>query len=284
MRDSGNWDIIIRPRDGLFSLDLKSLWGYRDMFALMVRCRIVTRYKQSVLGPLWYLINPVLSTLVMVFVFGNIVGVPTDGIPPVLFYLLGPALWSYFIDCLVSTSNTFLENGYLYAKIFFPRIVLPLVTLTVRLVDLAVSILIYFVILAFLVSRGEAEVVLGLPILLTPVLIAMCALMALGFGMALSSVSTKYKDVKMLLTFLVSLWMYLTPVLYPISVITDMKIALLMHLNPVTPLMEAFKYSLLGAGELSWPWLGYSFSVLVAVFLVGAVLFNRTQKNFIDTI
>ena len=277
------WDIEIRPKDRMLAIDFKEMWRYRDLFVLFVRRDVSTAYKQTVLGPLWWIINPVLSMIVMVAVFGGIVGIPTDGVPAALFYLLGPAVWGYFSACLTATSNSFVTNSNIFGKVYFPRMIMPFVSVTTNLVAFGVQMLIFVAFYIYYVATGTpiAPNWIGL---LFPVLVVMVALTAAGFGMVISSMTTKYRDLQIVFTHLVSLWMYVTPVIYPLSMVTNPKLHMLMSLNPVTPILEAVKYGLLGTGDFSWLWLGYSFVFMVVLLAFGIIVFNRTQKSFMDTV
>lgn len=277
------WDIVIKPKDRVFSVDLKEMWHYRDLFALFVRRDISTAYKQTVLGPLWWVISPVLSMVVMVAVFGGIVGIPTDGVPPTLFYLIGPAVWSYFSSCLTSTSNSFVSNANIFGKVYFPRMIMPFVAITTNLVAFGVQMLIFIGFYVYYVATGF-PIAPNLVGLLFPVLVAILALTAAGFGMVVSSMTTKYRDLQLVFTYLVNLWMYVTPVIYPLSMVKNEMLHAAMSLNPVTPVIEAIKYGLMGAGDFSWMWLGYSFVFMIVLLTVGAVIFNKTQKSFMDTV
>lgn len=278
-----NWDIVIKPKDKMLAIDFKEMWRYRDLYKLFVRRDITTLYKQTVLGPLWFIINPIMGMIVMVAVFGGVVGIPTDGVPPTLFYLLGPAIWSYFSSCLTATSNSFVANSGIFGKVYFPRMIMPVVAVTTNLVGFAVNILLFAGFYVYYVATGT-PIAPNWVALLFPLFIVMLALLAIGFGMVISSVSTKYRDVQMFFEYIVSLWMYVTPVIYPLSLVTNPKLHFVMSLNPVTPIMEAVKYGLLGTGSLSWLWLGYSFVFMMVLLAIGIVVFNRTQKSFMDTV
>jgi len=225
-----------------------------------------------------------MGMIVMVAVFGGVVGIDTGGIPATLFYLLGPAVWSYFASCLTATSNSFVSNAGIFGKVYFPRMIMPLVAVTVNLLSFAVQLLIFVCFYAWYVITGTADIAPNAVGLLFPLLVAMLALTAMGFGMIISSVSTKYRDVQMFFEYMVSLWMYLTPVIYPLSMVGNEKLRTLMLINPVTPLIETVKYGLLGVGEFSWGWLAYSFGMMCLLLLLGIGAFNRTQKSFMDTV
>jgi len=275
--------IEIRPKDKLLAVDFKEMWRYRDLYLLFVKRDITTMYKQTVLGPLWFFITPILSVIVYVAVFGGIVGIPTDGVPAPLFYLLGIAVWGYFAACLTATSNSFVTNASIFGKVYFPRMIMPVVSITTNLVGFGVQLLIFAAFYLYYAFTG-ATVAPNLVGLLTPVLLIILALMAAGFGMVISSMTTKYRDLQIIFNYIVSLWMYVTPVIYPLSMVENPLLKTAMSLNPVTPLMETFKYGLLGVGSFSWLWLGYSFLFMVALLSLGIVVFNRTQKSFMDTV
>lgn len=221
--------------------------------------------------------------VVMVVVFGGIVGIPTDGVPPTMFYLLGPAVWSYFSSCLTATSNSFVTNANIFGKVYFPRMIMPFVAVTTNLVSFGVQMLIFTGFYIYYVATG-VSIAPNLVGLLFPLLVVMLALTAAGFGMVISSVTTKYRDLQLVFTYIVNLWMYVTPVIYPLSMVENPKLHTLMSLNPVTPIMEAVKYGLMGTGDFSWLWLGYSFVFMVVLLTFGIIIFNRTQKSFMDTV
>lgn len=277
------WNTVITPRDKLLTLDWREIWRYRDMYWLFVMRGFRTAYKQTILGPLWFIITPVLSVIVYVTVFGGIANIPTDGIPPALFYLLGISLWGYFASCLNATSNSFVSNSDIFGKVYFPRIIMPLVAVTSNLLSFFIQLLIFSAFYIYYVATGWA-VQIHWQIILFPLYIFILAMMAVGFGMMISSVTTKYRDVQIIFGRIISLWVYITPVIYPLSMVTNPKLHLLMSLNPVTPVIEAFKYSLLGQGQFSWLWLGYSIVMTVIMLLIGLVMFNKVQKSFMDTV
>lgn len=281
--NSKQWSVVITPKANLLSFDWQELWRYRDMFVLYVLRAFRVAYKQTILGPLWFLITPVLSVIVYVAVFGGIANIPTDGIPPVLFYLLGISLWGYFASCLNSTSNSFVTNADIYGKVYFPRIIMPLVAVTVNMLSLAIQLGIFAAFYIYYAATGS-DVSVRWQIVLFPVLILMLALLAVGVGMIVSSFTTKYRDLQIVFGKVISLWVYITPVIYPLSMVTNPKLHLAMSLNPVTPIIEAAKYALLGAGQFSWAWLGYSLVMTFIVLLIGVMVFNKVQKSFMDTV
>ena len=274
---------MLHPKANLLAVDWREIWRYRDMYVLFVQRAFRTAYKQTILGPLWFLITPVLSVIVYVAVFGGIANIPTDGVPAVLFYLLGISVWGYFAASLSATSNSFVTNADVFGKVYFPRIIMPLVAVTVNLLSFSIQLGIFFAFYIYYVATGS-QVGMHWQVVLFPVYIFMLAMMAVGFGMMVSSVTTKYRDIQIVFSKIVSLWVYITPVIYPLSMVTNPKLHLLMSINPVTPVMEAIKYSLLGAGEFSWLWLGYSALMTLLLLVCGLMLFNKVQKSFMDTV
>ncbi|MCQ2344367.1 MAG: ABC transporter permease [Paludibacteraceae bacterium] len=278
-----DFDIIIKPKDKLLSIDFREIYRYRDLYLLFVRRDITTMYKQTLLGPLWFLITPVLSVIVYVVVFGGIANISTDGAPAPLFYLLGIALWGYFSTCLNATSNSFVTNASIFGKVYFPRIIMPLVAVTTNLVTFAVQMLIFFVAYVWYILHGT-PLNPNAAALLFPILLIILALTSAGFGMVISSMTTKYRDLQLIFTYIVNLWMYVTPVIYPLSAVTNPTLRTAMSLNPITPVIEAFKYGFLGVGSFSWLWLAYSLLFMLVLLSFGIIVFNRTQKSFMDTV
>ena len=277
------WDLKITPKDHLLAFNWSELWRYRDLYVLFVQRTFRTAYKQTILGPLWFVITPVLSVIVYVAIFGGIAKIPTDGVPPVLFYLLGISVWGYFASCLNSTSNSFVSNADIFGKVYFPRIIMPLVAVTTNLLTFFIQLAIFAVFYVYYVATGT-DLQIHWQLALFPVLVLILALMAVGFGMIFSSMTTKYRDLQVMLGKVVSLWVYVTPVIYPLSMVTNEKLHLAMSLNPVTPVMEAIKYSLLGQGQFSWLWLGYSVLMTIILLTIGLMMFNKVQKSFMDTV
>ena len=282
-KQNKQWDLTITPKDRLLAVDWGEIWRYRDMFLLFVARNFRTAYKQTILGPLWFIITPVLSVIVYVTVFGGIANIPTDGVPPMLFYLLGISVWGYFASCVSATSNSFVSNADIFGKVYFPRIIMPLVAVTTNLLSFAIQLAIFTVLYIYYVATGT-ELVIHWQIVLFPLFVAMLAFMAVGFGMLFSSMTTKYRDLQIMLAKIISLWVYITPVIYPLSMVSNEKLHLAMSLNPVTPVMEAIKYSLLGQGQFSWLWLGYSALFTLILLIIGLMLFNKVQKSFMDTV
>lgn len=289
MNETQEWTTVIKPKDKLLAVDFKELWHYRDLATLFVKRDIITQYKQTVLGPLWFIIQPVLTVVMYMVVFGGIAGIGTDGIPQPLFYLAGTCMWQYFSDCLNKTSNTFVSNSGLFGKVYFPRLIVPVANVTSNLLRFGIQLSLFLIVYLIYSIVGCAAHV-NLYVLLFPLLVVMMAGLALGFGVIISSMTTKYRDLQILFSFIVHLWMYATPIVYPLSLVKGKMVAGLdmytvMRLNPVTPVLETFKYGFLGAGEfIGWGWLAYSFLFMVALIGFGIVIFNKTQKSFMDTV
>ena len=280
-----DWTTVIKPKESLLRVDLGELWRYRDLCMLFVRRNITTQYKQTVLGPLWYLIQPAITVSMYMVVFGGIAKIPTDGLPQPLFYLSGICLWQYFSDCLTKTSDTFTANAGIFGKVYFPRLVVPIANVLSNLLRFSIQFGLFLVIYAiYQIWIIPGQIHTNIYALMLPALVIMLAGLALGFGVLFSSMTTKYRDLSLLLGYFVSLWMYATPVVWPLSSITNTKLHFIMSLNPLTPIIEAFKYGFLGAGELSWGGLTYSFVFMIALMAIGVVLFNRVQRTFMDTV
>ena len=278
-----NWTLIIRPQQKLWSVDFKEIWRYRDLIALFVRRNIVIQYKQTILGPLWYIIQPVLTVIMNMVVFGGIAGMSTDGVPQILFYLAGNVCWFYFSDCLNQTSKTFTDNQAMFGKVYFPRMVVPISTVLSNLLRFGIQIGLFVVLYLYYFCVGTT-VSPNWYVLLLPVFVLLLAGLGLGFGILVSSMTTKYRDLTILFTFIVQLWMYATPIVYPLSMVPEGKLRMLILANPMTPVIEAFKYATLGQGYFSWTALGYSFAFMTVLLVVGIVVFNKVQRSFMDTV
>ena len=278
------WTTVIQPKNKLLSVDFKEIWRYRDLILLFVKRNIITQYKQTVLGPLWYLIQPLMTTIMYMVVFGGIAKISTDGLPQPLFYLAGICFWQYFADCLTKTSNTFVSNAGIFGKVYFPRLVTPISEVISNLVRFSIQFGLFICVYLYYVIFTDVHVAPNWYALLFPILVMMLAGLALGFGILFSSMTTKYRDLQLLLSFFVSLWMYATPVIYPLSTITNEKVKLAMMLNPLTGIVEFFKYGFLGVGCHDWWMLGYSFAFMVILLGLGIVVFNKVQRSFMDTV
>ena len=279
----GNWTLIIKPHEKLWSVDLREIWRYRDLIQLFVKRNIVVQYKQTILGPLWYLIQPILTVIMNMVVFGGIAKMSTDGMPQALFYMAGNICWLYFANCLNQTSNTFIANQSMFGKVYFPRLVVPISTVLSNLLRFVIQLGLFVVIYLYFLFMG-ADIHLNWSIVLVPIYVMMLAGLGLGFGILVSSMTTKYRDLSILFTFIVQLWMYATPIVYPISMVSEGTLRTLILANPMTSIIEAFKYATFGQGYFSWLALGYSFTFMVFLLIVGIVVFNKVQRSFMDTV
>lgn len=283
--DSENtWDLVIRPKSGWFELHLEDLWRYRDLLWMFVRRDFVAVYKQTILGPLWFFIQPLLTTLTFTIIFSGVAKISTDGLPPLLFYLAGTTPWNYFATCLTKTSTTFKDNANLFGKVYFPRLITPLSIVVSTLIQFAIQFgTLLGVLIWFLSRRADIHPNWSGIFAGTPLLIFILGGLGLGFGIVISSLTTKYRDLAFLVTFGVQLAMYATPVVYPLSTVPE-NYRFWLELNPMTGVVEAFRTFYLGAGSFSWPLLGYSVAVTAAVLFAGIVIFNRVEKTFMDTV
>lgn len=278
-----NWSMVIEAQRGLLDLRLGELWRYRDLVMLFVRRDFVSIYKQTILGPLWYLIQPLMTTITFTVIFGGIASLPTDGLPQFLFYMSGTVVWSYFAGCLTKTSETFVQNANLFGKVYFPRLAVPISILISNLITFLIQFGMFLVFVIYFLLRGTPIQFNWLWIALSPILILMMAGLGLGFGIIISSLTTKYRDLRFLVTFGVSLLMYATPVIYPVSSIPA-RFQWIILANPMTPIVEAFRYAFLGAGTVDVYHLLYSFGFMLAVVILGSIIFNRVEQTFMDTV
>ncbi len=272
----------ISPRKSLFDLKLNEIWHYRDLLMLFIKRDIVVTYKQTIMGPLWFFIQPLLTTLMFLLVFGKIAGIPTGGVPPILFYMGGITIWNYFSESLRLTANTFVANAGLFGKVYFPRVITPLSVVSSNLVKFGIQLGLFLCVYFYYLFTSTA-VQPNITLLLVPVYVLILAFMALSFGLIISAMTTKYRDLTFLIQFGIQLWMYVTPVIYPISQI-PVKYQKLIMANPVSPIVEAFKYSFTGIGTFSPSGILYSAIFTIALFFIGLAIFNRTEKTFMDTV
>ena len=277
-----NWTIEIKPKKGLFDIDLKGIWRYRDLYRMYVKRDIVTVYKQTILGPLWYLIQPVFTTIMYMFVFGGLAGISTDGAPQPLFYMAGITLWNYFQAVFNASSNVFTANASVFGKVYFPRLVVPLAGLTSNLIKMLIQLGLFILMYLYFYFTG-ANLHLNWSLLLFPFLVFLIAFHALSWGLIVSSLTTKYRDLKFLVTFGIQLFMYATPIIYPLSAAPE-KYKAVLELNPLTPIFEAFKYSCLGCGSLDWGGLLYSTIFMLVTLSLSVIIFSRVERNFMDTV
>lgn len=273
----------ITAKHSLFDLNLKELWQYRDLIALFVKKDLALIYKQTILGPAWILLNPFITTVIYTIVFGNIANLSTDGIPKILFYMAGNALWSFFAECINKTANTFRDNAHVFGKVYFPRMTKPISTILSAAINFGIQMLMFACFWVYFIVTGQVFPN-WMTILALPLVLLVMGSMALGCGIIVSSLTTKYRDLSIVVTFGVSLWMYATPVVYPLSTASEGLLRIALLINPVTPLMELFRYMFLGQGQISIPGLIWSIMFAIIVLLGGILLFNRVEKTFMDTV
>lgn len=283
-----NWTAVIEPRHKLFDLKLGEVFGYKDLIWLFVKRDFKTRYKQTVLGPLWFIIQPLLLTVAQTFIFGNVAGLSTDGLPQFLFYMAGNVPWIYFSTCLTSTANTFVANSKIFGKIYFPRLTTPIATSLSSFINFAVQFIMFLIFDAFFIITG-ANVKITWAAALTPIIILQLAMLGMGFGIIISSLTTKYRDLQVLVSFGVMVWMYLSPVIVSGSSLLAEDGSLttvyaLMMLNPVSPAIELIRYGWLGAGTIPLLFFAISWAVTLIVMFIGIILFNKVERTFMDTV
>lgn len=276
------WDLVIEPQSSLLQLNLKDVWRYRDLLWLLVKRDFVSFYKQTILGPLWFFIQPLFTTIIFTFIFGNLAGLSTDGLPQPLFYMAGITAWNYFADCLTKTSTVFRDNANIFGKVYFPRLIMPLSIVVSNLVRFGVQMLLFFMMLGYYAFTGAAFAP-NAYILLFPILVLQMALLGLGLGLVITALTTKYRDLAFLITFGVQLMMYATTVIYPLSA-APANYKWLIELNPMTGIIEAFRFGFLGQGELTLSSFGYSVAFTLVALVLGVIIFNKTEKTFVDTV
>jgi lipopolysaccharide transport system permease protein len=273
---------IIKPKRNWFDINFKEIWNYRDLLVLFVRREIVVVYKQTILGPLWFFIQPLITTLLFLIVFSGIAGISTDGLPPVLFYLAGITIWNYFAESFRLTSDTFVANAGIFGKVYFPRIIMPMAIVFSNLVKFGIQLSLFLAVyFYYYFNKGSFSP--NITLFLFPFYLLLIALFGFSFGLLVSSLTTKYRDLKFLIQFAVQLWMYITPVIYPMSRIPA-KYRLLVEINPISSIVEAFKYSFTGNGSFSWNGLIYSSVFAICLLFFGLLIFNKTEQNFMDTV
>lgn len=277
------WNLIIRPQDQVWDLRLKELWDYRYLIRLFVRRDFVSTYKQTILGPLWFFVQPVLSSLTFTFIFGNIAGLSTDGLPMMVFYMSGLICWTYFAECLNRTSGTFTSNAGIFGKVYFPRMIAPVSGVISNLIRFGIQFLLMLIFMIYYWLTGAA-IHPNWAILLTPVFILIMAGLGLGLGVIISSFTTKYRDFTFLLGFAVQLLMYASPVIFPLSEVKNPLYRTILELNPMTPVIEGFRYAYLGAGTLNPVLLLYSAGFTLVSLIIGTIIFHQVEKTFMDTV
>jgi lipopolysaccharide transport system permease protein len=281
-QETEHWDLVVRPHSKWYDLRLNELFRYKDLLLLFVRRDFVSLYKQTILGPVWFFIQPIITSLTFVVIFGNLAKISTDGLPQILFYLCGITLWNYFSETLTKTSETFTANANIFGKVYFPRLIVPLSVVVSNLIKLGVQFLLFFIVwIYYLVTTDSIHP--NSALLLIPFLVILIGLMGLGFGIIISSLTTKYRDLKFLVTFGVQLMMYASPIVYPLSIVPP-KYKWLIVANPVTSIIETFKFAFLGVGEFNWMYLGYSLVFTLLLLATGLIIFHRVEKSFTDTV
>lgn len=278
-----NWTTVIKPKTGLFDINLREVWQYRDLVYMFLKRNFTSAYKQTILGPLWFLITPLMTSSMFTVVFGQIARISTEGVPQFLFYLAGNTAWGYFSSCLTSTAHTFTGNAHLFGKVYFPRLITPITSVIYALLSFFIQLALMLILMAYFVFiRGEA-VNPNIWLLSLPMLILQMALMGMGLGIIISSVTTKYRDLSILVGFGVHLWMYATPIAYPLSQVPEF-LSKIIRLNPMTPIVNNFKYAFLGCGQLEVTSWIYSWIFTIVVLFIGVLIFSKTEKTFIDTV
>ena len=283
MEHTTKYHTHLEPKNGWFDIDLKEVWRYRDLIWLFTKRTFILRYKQTILGPLWVILQPLMTTLIFTVVFGGIAGIPTDGVPQVLFYMGGNAVWGFFAACLNGTASTFTGNAGVFGKVYFPRLVSPISTVLSSVANFGIQLGMFLIFWVFYLITGQVS-----PnytgILLLPFILIYLGMLGLGFGIIVSSLTTKYRDLTMLVGFGVSLWMYITPVVYPVSTLGNGGLYQLVMLNPVTCAVEAFRWAFLGQGVMEPLYWVISVAVMAIVVFFGVVVFSRVEKTFMDTV
>jgi lipopolysaccharide transport system permease protein len=279
-----HWDIEIKPQLSFFDLNVRELWRYRDLLVLFVRRDFVAQYKQTVLGPVWHIVQPALTTLTFLLIFHSIAGIDTDGVQPVLFYMSGITIWNYFSTCLTATSNTFVANAHIFGKVYFPRLVLPLSVVLSNMVKLGIQFGLLVLVMGWFALFRQVPLVAGWHNLLLPLIVLLMAGMGLGLGIIISSLTTKYRDFTVLISFAVQLLMYATPVAYPLSFLSGTKYGWLIAWNPLSAVVEGFRYALFHTGSFQPLSLAYSAGFMVLVLVVGVLLFSKVERTFMDTV
>ena len=284
MKDSGEktWDLVITPTRGWFEFNLREIWQYRDLLKIYIHRNIVTQYKQTIFGPLWIIIPPILTTLVFTIIFGNLAKISTDGVPPFIFYMSGTVVWSYFASCITLTSNTFNQNAIIFGKVYFPRITVPIANVIISLLQFFIQFTIFILFLIFFKIKGS-PIYPNMYILALPLIVFQMAILGLGFGILISSLTTKYKDLTFVMGFFVQIWMYATPIVYPLSIVPE-KYRILVILNPMSSIVETFRGAFLGASSIELTHIFISVLFTLLIFFLGLLMFNRIEKSFMDTI
>ncbi len=280
--DLQEWDQIIKPQKKFFDLRLKEVITYRDLIFLFIKRDFVTFYKQTILGPLWYIIQPLINTLVFTVIFGNIAKISTEGVPPFLFYFAGNVIWGYFAICITSTSGIFTKNADIFGKVYFPRITVPISNVIIGLMQFVIQFILFLSFLLYFYLKG-LEINLNYTLLFIPLLLLQVGLLGLGFGMLISALTSKYRDLTFVMSFGVQLWMYATPIVYPLSIVPE-KYQLIFALNPMTSVVESFRYIFYQESIIDFKIITLSLIITLLISFFGLLFFNKTEKNFLDTV
>ena len=277
-----SWDLVIKPERSFFDLNILSLFKYKDLIYLFVKRDFVTFYKQTILGPLWYIIQPIVNTIVFTIIFGNVAKIPTDGLPPFLFYLAGNVAWGYFAVCLQSTSNTFVDNKSIFGKVYFPRLVVPISHIIISLLQFVIQFVLFILFLIYFIYSGS-DISPNYKILFLPLILFQTVLLSLGCGTIISALTAKYRDLTFVMTFLVQLWMFATPIVYPLSLVPE-RYKILFSINPMTSIVEIFRGAFLGQSTINLSQICLSIFTTILLLIIGLLLFNKVEKNFMDTV
>ena len=278
-----NYHLHISSRHSWLDLNLKEVWQYRDLIYLFTKRNFVVSYKQTILGPAWIFLTPLFSSLVQAFVFGGIAGIETDGVPMLLFYLCSNSIWAFFSSCLLNNASTFTANAYVFGKVYFPRLTTPISNVLSSMIRFGIQMILVLAFMLYFLVQGTVAPNWGAWIMI-PVELVHLGILGMGFGIIVSSMTTKYRDLTVLVDFGVQAWMYLTPIVYPLSTVTEGWMKQLLMLNPVTTAVETLRYAILGKGTLDWGFYGLSWVITLAVAVVGIMIFNKVERNFMDTV
>jgi len=284
-KDNDSWDICIKPKTKGLHLNLKEVWAYRDLLYMYIHREFIATYKQTILGPLWFFIQPIFTTIIYMIVFGGIAQIPTDGLPHLLFFMAGTVCWNYFSDCLTRCSSTFTANAAVFSKVYFPRLIVPISSLITALLKMFIQLGMFFIFYLYFIYHGS-DIAINKFALLFPILIFILASISFGIGIIISSITIKYRDLSILFSFVIGLFMYITPVIYPLSAIPE-KYAdykWIIQMNPLSSVFETFRYAFLGAGSFSWYALLYSLVFAVIISFIGIITFNKVERKFVDII
>jgi len=281
-KDTNKWDLYIKPKSGWFNIEIGEIFRYKDLILLFVKRDFVTFYKQTILGPLWYIIQPLFNTLVFTFIFGKVAKIPTDGLPPFLFYLSGTVVWSYFSHCLNETSNTFTTNAEVFGKVYFPRIAVPISVALTAVFQFLIQFAIFLGFLSYFWYKGS-NINPTIYIITLPLIVLHMAILSIGFGMMISALTAKYRDLAFAMSFMIQLWMYLTPIVYPLSQVPE-KYRLFILINPMTAVIESFRGAFLGVNSITPQELLFSIFLSILFFISGIVIFSRVERTFMDTV